>query len=1184
MAAPSPVIRERIHRALVKNDLSGLSSVIRSTIQQTRKRARKDRIHEVNSAVIDSALEYERPELIALLQNIHDENLPSLLSTLLAQYTQTRNEAWLSAMTGIIAKLDKKGDQSEMQAHLCRVLVETGSSRSDRMFITKAMEILDEISFRKYRSGVLTGISPSLIDWAVSQGDLTFLHSLYTLTDSISDISKKSVIHARIASAVAAIAVARTDLATWMESIRIASGIRQKSRRQSCIRTIVLAAVPTSLFDRIRNITVLAAILPDVPEEVLHEVIASVLLQELITEKDYEVIRSIVMNVARDLPAAEPTVISVLLQQAGETGNPYFFSLAITLQGDRNGNGEYPVNEFVKAALAVFRTTGGTGTLHQVIPSVIASSSPSTASRILLHIVQTLLAKGELSEAVAVFLQTKSSGERDHLYAECSTALIKHAIMADRTGETAGSLRIQKGSREWGGAISRSVTDICRQHAFSEISTHAEALAAMIALHPQHDQLVLENITFLIHRGFLETADPDVLIRLTRSVVDPGIRERALSTIVIRVAKIGGETHSRDFLQRAVGLSCLIEDVRTRSLTMTAVIDEATVLAVADGDLGLLRRMHEWSSSLLSLEAGVTASANIIEGMITYAGDRRYPAALDEAYKLALALSDPSLKADLTDRISENYVRIGCLLIQDYPDQPEHGDFADIFRLFVCGLDILAGSDRPGDLSLKIAHRIDIIFESQKERFRAELVPALMLFTLEIRQTIERDAMAARIASQIRTLAGHPDTTDPYESIVQVLLQSRYLPKDLVLLALVRRTAEQIKDAFVRSLQLSYIAGLYIEISGSDEAAGLLETITRSAQDIDGEYRQVILLSECAGRYVKIAEEPAQKTLLSAFTIFKTLEYDPDATAARLLIATIARISSVYPDTGLITMAQETAARITNPPDYAAALLPVYRMAPGKTGIRSGIKDAVRRTAGEITVPIQKAPLLLDLADEMIRAGDTQDISAVLLQARKTVDLVQIPFLADIFRRRIAGIYVQLFQETGEDRYLAGASAIIPEIGNEEIRLSAAGFHQKISAVVPHHYLEMREIAERMVTERHSTAHVLGLENMVRLVQDRGIAARYFCMIAIIFNSTGKTRLARHFYDTALEEARVIRPLSRRAYVLCDLALVLDAAGCRIKAQEMMDHAIDAATGIRQFSDRDEVFDGLAAVMRWMRE
>ena len=72
--------------------------------------------------------------------------------------------------------------------------------------------------------------------------------------------------------------------------------------------------------------------------------------------------------------------------------------------------------------------------------------------------------------------------------------------------------------------------------------------------------------------------------------------------------------------------------------------------------------------------------------------------------------------------------------------------------------------------------------------------------------------------------------------------------------------------------------------------------------------------------------------------------------------------------------------------------------------------------------------------------------------------------------------------------------------------------------------------------------------------------------------------------QSAIKEARIIRPLSRRAFVMCDIAMKSRSAGCEIAAQKVLDCAIDAATNIRQSTLRDEVFEELGIAIKIMQE
>ena len=78
-------------------------------------------------------------------------------------------------------------------------------------------------------------------------------------------------------------------------------------------------------------------------------------------------------------------------------------------------------------------------------------------------------------------------------------------------------------------------------------------------------------------------------------------------------------------------------------------------------------------------------------------------------------------------------------------------------------------------------------------------------------------------------------------------------------------------------------------------------------------------------------------------------------------------------------------------------------------------------------------------------------------------------------------------------------------------------------------------------------------------------------------------KISSRLLQDAIKEAQIIRPLSRRAYIMCDIAMKTHASGCEKIAQEVLDQAIDAATNIRQSSLRDEVFDELGLAIKLMQ-
>ena len=146
-------------------------------------------------------------------------------------------------------------------------------------------------------------------------------------------------------------------------------------------------------------------------------------------------------------------------------------------------------------------------------------------------------------------------------------------------------------------SIYRAIIELSSDNPFEDIISHSQSINELILHHPIRERLLLESITILIDRGFLELHDPVFLLQLAESINAQALKEQAISNIIIQIAKIGVQIKNRDYLQRAVGLTGEINDQETRSITLGNIIDEASILAAQQGDLNLLLRMRIWRSS-----------------------------------------------------------------------------------------------------------------------------------------------------------------------------------------------------------------------------------------------------------------------------------------------------------------------------------------------------------------------------------------------------------------------------------------------------------------------------------------------------------------------------------------------------------------------------------------------------------
>jgi hypothetical protein len=238
----------------------------------------------------------------------------------------------------------------------------------------------------------------------------------------------------------------------------------------------------------------------------------------------------------------------------------------------------------------------------------------------------------------------------------------------------------------------------------------------------------------------------------------------------------------------------------------------------------------------------------------------------------------------------------------------------------------------------------------------------------------------------------------------------------------------------------------------------------------------------------------------------------------------------------------------------------------------------------KISSPYEKASALLNIIPLALQ-NSSEELSLTLLKKTEAMtNKINIQSIADNIRNNIADIYFALHKKSENKKILSLAIHITKTIDDDEIRyhhLSQLGYTEMYE--IPPQYVKIKSLSEKMVEEGIHPNQIITLERLVRTVADRGKEAIFFCNLAIHFRKNGEEKLSKKMIQNSIKEARIIRPLSRRSFVMCDIALKIYAAGCERNAQEILDLAIDAATNIRQSTIRDEVFDELGLAIKLMQ-
>ena len=408
-------------------------------------------------------------------------------------------------------------------------------------------------------------------------------------------------------------------------------------------------------------------------------------------------------------------------------------------------------------------------------------------------------------------------------------------------------------------SLYRAIIELSTDNPFEDIIAHSESISELILLHPQQNNLLLESITILVDRGFLALHDPDILIKMAELIQEQPLKEQAIAYIVIQIAKIGVQIKNRDYLQRAVGLTCQIDGQDTRSATLSSIIDEASILAARQGDLDLLLRMRVWSSSLLEDSLAANAMANIIDGVIQYAVSKRSPVVLEEAFKIALDISDPVLKTQQFEKIAECFVKIGCILLNEPESRTDPEDFAAEIYPFERSLSIIKENVKTPWISLKIAGMIDILISYSRVSDNPDYTIPLAMFSVEIENPFERDAMMSRIISNLNENVTYPDSTDPYEIMAYLLQRDRHSTSNPLMISLIFRFLQLINNVYIRLTGLCSLAESAIKLSEFDRAQAILDDVCHALPKIPAEYQKVLILSDLTILFSSIDTVPCKK-------------------------------------------------------------------------------------------------------------------------------------------------------------------------------------------------------------------------------------------------------------------------------------------------------------------------------------
>jgi tetratricopeptide (TPR) repeat protein len=1180
----STEIVKKVRQALSAEDWKIVETSIAEIHQEKGKRAQKTLIKDINKLITTTAFKKDKPELLLALPDLPSNDIDDLFSQIVHQFIITKDEKWLKSVFVLSDRLSKKSHQSRVIAMMAQALISAGVHESSAEFIDHGIILLERISFQKYRSDIMIDIIPLLIDWAITTRDEKLLYQSHHIIEEISDISKRAVLHAEIAKALATVAILEKNRILFIDSIHSATKIHQKIRRQACISSIIEKGVKSVFGKEILDISLFIQNFDALSPEIQLEIVNALTEQLLDREKDKIHIISLIQTLCEKLPFVTNTLVIDLLKKAELSGELWYLSSAINLHQLFLNTEAYPLRELVRAGISVAKHSNNMHILLDLIPIIDKHSNTVVLSRIYLQFSQIMLSSGDFTSAIEIFKKISHETENLPQYEDNLTHLLKTGIFRHSIPLVNEIILKQLNEDIVHKSINRAIIELSTDDPFNDIISHIHSITDLIRLHPLQDHLLLESITILINRGFLALHDPYILIRMAEFIKEHHLKEEAIANIALQIAKIGVKIKNRDYLQRAVGLTCDINGQDIRSSALSGIIDEASIFAAQQGDLDLLLRMREWINSLLEKNLAENAMVNIIDGVIQYAIDKHSPAALEQAYKIAKDIGDPGLKTQQFGRIAECFVKIGCILLKEPPSRTDTEVFSSEIYPFERGLSIIKETVKKPRISLKIAGMIDILISYSSDSDNPDYIIPLAMYAVEIENPLERDAMMSRIISNLNYSVTYPDSTDPYEIMAFLLQRNEHSTSNPLMIVLIFRFLQLINDPYMELSGMCNLAETYIKLHDFDHARKILNDVYRSLQKIPAEYKKVLILADLTLLYSTIDPQKAKKCLEEGIERLNIVEDDKNPMARKRIVLAIVQMNVIEPDSEFINVALEVSSKITEPVDYIDSLIAVFSMTNNDRDRGKTIVTCMSEAVERIPSPYEKASALLDIIPLALQNSDDDTPVILLKKADALTRKINIPQIADTIRDKIAQMYVVLYHKHNNTKYQQYAKEVTKTIENDEIRLHRlTQMGLKDTYEIPAQYEKIKVLVEKIIDDGAHPNQITSLEKLIRSVTDRGKGAILFCDIAILFRKEGAEKIFNRLLQSAIKEARIIRPLSRRAFIMCDIAMKTHAAGSEKTAQEVLDLAIDAATNIRQSSLRDEVFDELGLAIKLMQ-
>lgn len=1181
-----PQMKQKINSAISSGDLREVEKVVLDISETQTRKEKKSLYEQMNAALVKTAFEENQPELLSQLVEPTKEEVFDLVRRVAGLYRENKKDAWFSAIFTLVDKLDRKSHQSDILAEISRDLVQAGVDTGDVHYIKKGEETFDQISIRKYRSAILTEIIPLFIQYGQKYQNVDIMQYALQILSEIGDISKQAQLHADLARAIAGSGIEAGDINLVINGLLSATEINQKIRRTNSIADIVDASWKSSLKKEISDIEQIIDALSGIPEERLTEVLAVLTEQLLDRQRDKKQVYAKLLRLDDEKPWAGQTLVLELLKKAERSGERWYLEKAFEFNARSTVETQLPIEEIVLSGIAVVEKSGNPTILLDITPLIDESCDAAKAAQLYRQITDALSRMGDFYHAIEVMKMASASAQRINAqFFDTSVRLTKEGIRRDEIGLVRENILAALEIDIADSLVHQAVTDFCKEYDFDEVVRHIPAIKELVRSHQAQDTLLLECNTILIDRGFVRQKDSSALVDLVSQIEQQTLREQAISTIAVEMAKIGVSRKDRDLLRRATGLTCEIMNQQARAEALGGIVDQAAVLAVEDGDLDLLHGMRVLSASLLERDYCLFAMGKVIHGLIMYGIEQLSLRALDEATQILTQITDPSLQRQLVDPLIEGYVRVGSLQAADQLSRGKARVFEEMMEPFEIALDLLQTSTPREEVSIKITSYVDIMLEYTQVYASPIFAVPMALFSLEIEGEYERTAMIQRILTFFTDYIKEFDSADPYEVMAYLLEGIEGATAAPQVLELMYRLFEHTGDVYARYSGMYRIVSAYSALGNVERAEEIIRRLHETIGTIAEPSIRAIMLSDLAGLMAAIDHAAARGYLAEAQGMLEFVGPEREAFVRKNLIYAARSLNAVNRQEKDIDWAVEQVGKIEDPVEYVDALAAVFDMV-SEPAQRKEILSAMCHTVVSIPSPYIRLSMLFDVAQFAETYGDEEEVEELLDGMERTAGYVQIPFITAMTRQRMAQMLFSFYRKSGKPAIQQRAVDIVSTIDDDRIRYSLM---VQLEQAMPQSwkntvYGRILDCRDKIRSGEYTTKDMVALDRAIRAAPDRAKRAVYYTELFLIARNAGQQEVADRMLLCALEEARIIRPLSRRAFVLGDMACRVYAERYEDRSREILDMAVSEALNIRDSAVRDEVYDELDMSVRIIQE